>query len=231
MKLYIICEGQSEQAFVDHALAPYLYANGCQMEICAPILKSPKVNNQSHKGGRITFLRIKSYIEKFLKQEQDCFITTFIDFYALGNDFPGYKEAQIITDLYNKIASLEQAFIKEINNKRVIPYLQIHEFETLYFADSDTFTQTDDTLDTIALKHIKKNFEQVNAQFINPEEINNSHKTAPSKRIEQFFESIQLKYKKPYYATLYAQSCNIKILREKCQHFNTWINQILTYKL
>lgn len=96
--LYIICEGQSEQQFVKMALTPYLNANGCDITITAPILKSPKAKNQSHKGGDVTFERLKNYVEKFLKQEHNCIVTTLIDFYALSNDFPCYNEAHNITD-------------------------------------------------------------------------------------------------------------------------------------
>lgn len=101
--------------------------------------------------------------------------------------------------------------------------MQLHEFETFYFADTDNFLEIDHTLASIKAK-----ITQINQEFKhNPESINNSYHTAPSKRIEQFFKSVELKYKKPLYAGLYAQQCDIKILLNKCQHFNDWINKIL----
>lgn len=218
--LQIICEGYSEQEFVKGVLAQYLFKNN--LILSAPILKSPKTRNQSHKGGNITFERVRSYAEILLKQRSDRMITTFIDFYALSNDFPGYDKALKISDLYTKIKLLENEFSREINDPRVIPYFQLHEYETLYFADCDNFISVDPRINII-----KQDFDQVNCDFANPEEINGGNITAPSKRIESFLKNIKLGYDKRVYAALYAEKCDIVLLRQKCKHFNEWIEKLL----
>lgn len=111
-------------------------------------------------------------------------------------------------------------------NNRFIQKLTIENFKSIKrlndFADTDNFISTDPDI-----KLLLESFKMINQKFVNPEEINNSPNTAPSKRIEQFFNSINLKYKKTIYAELYAQNSNIEVLREKRQNFNKWIEKLL----
>lgn len=141
-RLYIICEGQSEQKFVDGALIPYIRSINQNIDISAPILKNFKAKDQSHKGGRVSYHRLKQYIENFNKQES-CLITTFVDYYRLGNDFPDYSVTQTIPDIYNRIEKLEHTMASHIKLSNFIPYIQIHEYEMLYFADLDNFINVD----------------------------------------------------------------------------------------
>lgn len=228
--LYIICEGQSEQIFVDKLLIPYLYEKSrtkfAGYGLSAPALRSPKAKNQASKGGNVSYIRLKNHIEHFIKQTPNCHITTFIDFYGIGNDFPNYNQLTAITDIYQKITQLETDL--QLIDDRIIPYIQLHEFETVYFADISGFVSSDSNLIEINqdLINICSNFNHC------PESINNSPITAPSKRIEQLMEQkLQLKYKKTFYASLYVSDANyhkIDMIRGLCPHFDSWINKLLT---
>ena len=59
--------------------------------------------------------------------------TTMFDLYALPNDFPDYEAAKALGEPYKRVAALETAFAKAINDERFIPYIQLHEFEALLF--------------------------------------------------------------------------------------------------
>ena len=223
--LYIICEGTSEAIFVQKRLAEYLYAKGCKYSIFAPILKSPKAKNQANKGGNVGFNRLKSYIEKFLLQESDCLISTFVDFYAIGNDFPNYTKLANYNNVYEQVNILETDL--QVIANRVIPYLQLYEYETLYFAALDSFVDTDPTLNKI-----KNKLERINQAFDNkPELVNNGKTTAPSKRIEDLMATeLNLKYKKTWYAERFTVECNnksIDLIRGRCPHFDAWITKLI----
>ena len=70
----------------------------------------------------------------FHRDEKHCF-TTMFDFYALSTDFPSYGlEMQ---NPYQKVNALEDAFGENVNAQNFIPYIQLHEFEALLFADLD----------------------------------------------------------------------------------------------
>jgi len=230
--LYIICEGPSEQIFVEKLLIPYLYekhvTNFSGYRILAPVLRSPKTRNQENKGGDVSYIRLKNHIEHFIKQTPDCCITTFIDFYGIGNDFPNYNQLSTIVDSYQKIAQLE-IDLRSIDS-RITPYIQLHEYETVYFADMSGFIATDSKLQGLESKFI-----DILARFNSrPELINNSSATAPSKRITKILQDeCNLNYKKAktFYATLYVASGGyiqkIDVIRGLCPHFNEWIIKLL----
>jgi hypothetical protein len=64
----------------------------------------------------------------------DCWFTTMFDLYALPNDFPGFDDSLKTGDKYEWVRMLEKQFGKDINHHRFIPYIQLHEFETLVLA-------------------------------------------------------------------------------------------------
>ena len=230
--LYIVCEGQSEQIFVKNLLIPYLYAkhtNGfSEYNISAPILRSPKARVQSNKGGDVRYERVKNHIEHLIQQTQDCYVTTFIDFYALGNDFPSSVNLSSINGAVAQ-AKMLASDLQKIDH-RVIPYIQLHEYEMIYFADVAGLIATDSKL-----KPISQGMSVILANFNNdPEQINNSPTRAPSKRIQNLFASQLLNYKdsKVFYANLYANSSEfinkVDKIRASCTHFNDWIVQLLS---
>lgn len=113
---------------------------------------------------------------------------------------------------------------------RVIPYIQLHEYETIYFADITGFVATDNK----KLQPIIQDMSDILVQFNNePELINNSQTTAPSKRIQGLFENQKLNYEKSktFYAELYSADRNyiykIDLIRSLCPHFNNWITELL----
>ena len=73
--IYIICEGQSEEEFVNTILRPHF--NNYGIYDVRPILMS---TSKGHKGGDVKFDRLKFNIEKLLNREHDVIVTTFIDY-------------------------------------------------------------------------------------------------------------------------------------------------------
>jgi hypothetical protein len=86
--IYIICEGQTEEEFVNAILRPYF--NSHQVYDVRPILMS---TSKGHKGGDVKYDRLKSNIDKLLLSEQDILVTTFIDFLDLKVIFHNLKLA------------------------------------------------------------------------------------------------------------------------------------------
>ena len=97
--IYIICEGQTEEEFVNGILRPYF--NSHQIYDVRPILMT---TSKGHKGGDVKYDRLKFNIDKLLKRETDILVTTFIDYFRLRNDFPKYDVAQ---EKQNKIQRVD----------------------------------------------------------------------------------------------------------------------------
>ena len=64
------------------------------------------------------------------------------DFYALPKDFPGVKDAEKLQNDIDKVNCLENALFEDIkkfqgdfDDNRFIPYIQLHEFEALFYTN------------------------------------------------------------------------------------------------
>ena len=68
-------------------------------------------------------------------RKPDGVFTTLFDLYALPDDFPDSSKAKTEPEPYRKAAILEKALSDDINaafgDKRFVPYVQLHEFESL----------------------------------------------------------------------------------------------------
>ena len=217
MILYILCEGQSEEAFINQVLKPYFQNTKPQLDFKPIITKtSPR-----YKGGGLKYHRIKKEILSLLNHKE-AFVSTFFDYYALHNGFPQYNNQQ--GDIYQKIDSLEKAFCDDINGnlhpKRFFPHIQPHEFEALLFSDISKIIETD-TLWQGNKTYLAK-LQSITNQFPNPELINNSTQTSPSHRLEAIFPT----YQKVFHSKNIAQKITITHIRTKCRHFNEWCEKI-----
>ena len=202
--IYIICEGQTEEEFVNGILRPYF--NSYQIYDVRPILMT---TSKGHKGGDVKYDRLKFNIDKLLMRETDILVTTFIDFFRLKNDFPKFAEAQQINNKIQRVEILEQALANAINNTRFIPYIQLHEFEGLLFASKDGF----EFLPDLKQASLKSLLLAVNEKE-NPEELNDGELTAPSKRLEQLIPGFDKN--KPFYGGLIAEVNTINAVLDRC---------------
>lgn len=212
--IYILCEGQTEEEFVISCLRPYL--NDFGIFDVRPILMS---TSKTSKGGDVKFGRLKHNAERILASEHDIIVTTFIDFFRIKSDFPGYSDAYLIRDKFTRVAILEEKMRQNINNERFIPYIQLHEFEGLFFASPAGF----EYLSIIPHKNMERLYEAVR-EHDNPELLNDGEDTAPSKRLQLLIPG----YKKILYGSMIAQEVSVATMLERCTRFHHWINLLIS---
>lgn len=218
-RCYVICEGQTEETFIRDVIAPIL-ANQ-QIYLTARLIPTSKGN----KGGALSYERVKRFIINSLKEEQ-VFITTFFDLYALDNGFPNFSESQKQVDVYNKVTQIEQAFKDDIIEEntsfasRFFPYIQPYEFEGLLFTDIAKLTEVEITWAkaTNDLQAIRHNVET-------PEHINEGYETKPSARLKKFLNNPN--YRKTYHGLLAIKEIGIDKLLTECRHFSQWYKQLV----
>lgn len=80
-RVIAVCEGETEQEFCKEALSNYLQEY--KIWIVAPIIKKSG-------GGIVPWSVLKYQIDGHLKAEEDCFVTTLIDWYGIkaSHNFP-----------------------------------------------------------------------------------------------------------------------------------------------
>ena len=209
--VYIYCEGQTEESFVNSILYPY-FSN---MDIYAtPIIhKTKRTPSKSYKGGVRKYKPIKDELIK-LCNNPNVFVTTMLDYYGMPNDTPAidYKDS---SSLYNQIEHIENAITKDIGCDNLVFNLLVHEFESLLFSDTKAFN-------TIANERAVEKLQAMRLSAETPEHINNSVTTAPSKRIESVIED----YSKVRQGIIVAKKIGINKMISECRHFADWINKI-----
>ena len=82
VRVKIVVEGQSEEAFVNDVLAPTFWP---QQVYLFPILLG--VPGQT--GGRPSYARLKKDLLLHLKQDQSAYCSMMLDYYGLGLGYPG----------------------------------------------------------------------------------------------------------------------------------------------
>lgn len=213
-RIIIICEGQTEQTFCNKVLKTH-FSN---FDI---ITNYPTIKKTC--GGIPSWEAIKKQIENSLSEGSRPYVSTMIDLYGLHTNkhFPNFSECIKITDKYKRTHAIESAMhfdVREDLRDRFLPYIQLHEFEGLLFSDSSAFEALFDRKDYLDYNYLQKTFRESD----NPELINNGEHTAPSKRLLKSIEG----YNKRLHGELLATHIGLDKIREKCSHFNEWIQTI-----
>jgi len=224
MKLInIIVEGTSEEIFVKDVLEKHFTPMGKYVSARKIRTGWDKNNNKPAKGGLSSYGKFQKEVQSWIfsdKGRPNCFYTSFIDLYAFpkGQGSPYKKEIQNITNPYERIKSLEEAILRDINDPRFIPYVQLHEFEAFLLTDPDKLLTMYPDQQHAVNKLIK------NIGSVKPEEINENPQTSPSKRIIKYLPAYE--GQKAQVGPLVSQEIGINILRDKCPHFNEWITKL-----
>lgn len=207
-RVYLLVEGQTEEPFVRELLAPHYTRMGLHL---IPILVS---TSPGHKGGLVSYVKVKPQIERLCKQDGAACVTTMFDLYALPNDFPGKNgsEWKHQRSGEHKAQLVEAELFLDIGQHNFIPYIQVHEFEALLFVEPRQFAKWTDNSVVLQIETIAANRR--------PEEINDKPATAPSRRILAAMPD----YQKPFHGPLIACDTGLDAIRAACPHFGRWLD-------
>ena len=219
MTLIVHVEGQTEERFVIELLAPHLSGHGFSTN-------QPRFIGGG--GGGITSWAVAQRdIVGHLEEDHVCVVTTMVDYYGLPRTgtsaWPGRAEASRLP-FPDKAPAVEDALSASVreqmspgfNRSRFVPYVMMHEFEALLFSDCTAFARGIDR------PQLGEDFQQIRDAFANPEEIDDSPDTAPSKRVEALVPG----YQKPFLGTLAALEIGLGTMREECPHFGSWLDYL-----
>jgi len=215
IEVVVIVEGKTEEIFINSILKDYLASKKIYI---TPI----QISKPGQKGGDVKFSRAIKDISLHLKQRSDTYISSFFDYYGIKGDWPGLDDAKRKT-IPSEIASVinsatQRAVDQELSDYRsdirFIPYIAIHEFESLLFSDSIKIAS--------ALNLSVDSIQIIIDQFGDPEKINNSPITAPSKRLEKLYP----RYKKTSTGIKAARNIGITKMRKECKVFDNWLCQL-----
>lgn len=214
-RVHIICEGHTEEMFVNELLVPHMATQGI-------IISPAKMGRPGHKGGKVNYQRLLIELKNRLLKDRDCYCTTLFDYYGLPNRFPGKSNSdklKVSQDKFNLITkALHDQVTSDIGEaaNRFIPYIQLHEFEALLFSKPELLAQS------LQQCSLETDFHKIRNNYASPEDINDSPHTAPSKRIQLLYPS----YDKPIHPVLAAIDIGLNVIRQNCLLFDSWLKSI-----
>lgn len=213
-RVYLLVEGQTEEAFVRELLEPHYARLGLYL---TPIIAR---TSPGHKGGVVSYAKIKPQLQRLCSQDGGVHVSTMFDLYALPPDFPGKADpAYTANDSgQHKASFLEVRLAEDIDRANFIPNLMVHEFEALLFVEPRKFAEWTD------LKRAVINLGEQARMYETPEDINDSPESAPSKRILKAMPS----YQKTFHGPLIACEIGLDAMRKVCPHFNEWLVKLET---
>ncbi|MCF8003013.1 MAG: DUF4276 family protein [Chromatiaceae bacterium] len=101
-------------------------------------------------------------------------------------------------------------------DRKLLPYVQCHEFEALLFSDIEAF----DWLLDAWTETTRAAMQEILADIPDPEAINDSKQTAPSKRLDAIFGG---RYSKTEHGPLIAETIGLAVIRAHCPRFDCWL--------
>lgn len=213
-RLLIYVEGQTEETFVRDLLAPHLWRLG--IDPIPTIARTKRTKSGiTFKGGITSYMRVKSDLQRLFDDANAIAVTTMLDYYHLPIDFPG-KDELPSGSCFDRVQFLENRLAQDINQRRFMPFLALHEFEALLFSQVNEIET--------AFPDVKmKGKLAIEAQaFKTPEEINEGPSTHPSARILKHAPG----YRKPLHGPIIAKRIGLAQIRSRCDHFDDWLARL-----
>lgn len=214
----VLCEGFAEMDFVLKVLAPHLSPG----TTCSPSLLGKKVKHgkASARGGVIKYEPVRRQIFDALGSERSTtVVTTMIDLYRFPTDFPNYRTISAERSSMVRVNKLESAMHDQFHRTpRFIPYVQLHEFESLVFADLEVLRlRYEDAPSLMGLQRLIND-----THGLPPESINLTPSGAPSKRLLKHVP----RYDKRIDGITAISEIGVDRLRDVCPHFGQWLTKL-----
>ena len=196
VRLAISVEGPTEERFIQKSIVSHLQDHG--------VYASPLLLGGG--GGDVSIPRIRKDLNNLANSFDK--VTTLYDFYG----FRGKADTDTKESLEQKIVESVAIPLRD----KIIPYVQMYEFEGILFTSPNAI---ENNIQEPGLSDWAAGI-LLNAEN-DPEKINDSPQTAPSKRL-----LAKSNYIKTVHGPNIAQEIGLAALRERCIGFNAWISSL-----
>ena len=222
-RLLALVEGHTEVGFVEELLRPHLLMHGYS-SVAARLLGDARPRRQ--RGGIRPWHSVRRDIVRHLREDSGLLVTTMLDFYGLPSAgdgaWPG-RDAAHSVGTHRKGVVVCAALAADVADalatdslSRFIPFVAVHEFEGLLFADCAALARAvyrdDKAAELLAIR----------AAYGSPEDINDHPATAPSKRLAALLPE----YDKIVAGVLAAQEIGLPKIRRECPTFDRWLGEL-----
>lgn len=219
MKIYVVCEGQTEETFVRDVMAPGLRALGLTL------VGEQVETSEGHRGGALNYDRVRKHLRNRLLSKGAPVVTTFFDLYRLDKRFPGYEDSLKQNGLSRRLSTLTTALHADVVQlagcmpQRFIPFIQPYEFEALLFSDVGLTVSIEQGWSRAAAP-----LQTARDQAESPEHINDGEHTKPAARLKKALTNPG--YHKPRHGPIAAQLIGLSKIEAECKFFAAWAGQL-----
>ena len=200
-RLFVFCEGQTEETFTNIVLAPHFDAmfRATAYPLLLPTRKG--AHDRRHKGGWNNYRIARYFMTGIMEQH--------------------HRAGVWFTTPREKAIDLEKAMGRDVTSDRLwrfTPHLQLHEFEALLLADVEMFV--------IEFPDRARAIARLKAEIhgLAPEDVNGGRETHPSMRITRHIPEYQ--GLKPSAGPILASRIGLPRLRQTCPHFADWLSEL-----
>ena len=215
IRLNLLVEGHSEEVFVNRVLVPHLAARGVFGSV--RMVTTSRGMGRAGRGGLVGYWNVRVDLIHWLRGDRrpDARFTTLFDWYRLPGDFPGVAMAAGLSDLSARVECLERELSRDLGDARLIPYLQLHEFEALILADATKLlTMFPDQQEAVEALTAVADGEG------GPEAVNLDN--PPSKRVQELIP----RYNKKVAAAQVADAVGLQTMRRRCPRFHAYMSRL-----
>jgi hypothetical protein len=223
IRLHVLAEGETEEGFVNEVLklAPELVERHIFVDVHR--ITTGRRHGRQFRGGFVKYEHLARDLTLWMKEDQneDSWFTTMIDLHRLPTDFPGSATVSSTLAGRDRVTALQAELSKDMLarlgnlsvGQRLIPYIQLHEFEALLFSDPQAFLAAFPGAQS-AVSHLTA----IRRRFRSPEDID-----TPSRHILSVLQD----YDKPASPLIIAKQIGLPTIRSQCPHFDDWLSQLL----
>ena len=210
-------EGQTEETFVRDILTAELSERSVISDVHR--ITTGRKRGTVNRGGFVGYTHLRRDLSLWMKQDKSsgARFTTMFDLYRLPVDFPWIDECRTRSDPFQKIKILKSELANDLDDYRLIPYIQLHEFEALLFSDPAAF------LSAFPENHFEvAELGRIRQAFASPEHIDDGPHTAPSKQICRLLKG----YAKTSHGRTIAKTIGLTRMRSECANFDAWVGEL-----
>lgn len=208
----IVVEGQTEEAFVQQVLAAYV---GSRVHL-QPIITKTKVTARGAYRGGGAWSHYRDILRRLIHQPHWSLVTTLIDFYAFPADGPGRDCHPGPHPSPRDCARARSAAMAEALPGPWLPFVLLHEFETLVIAAG---SKQDSVLGD---ERAPLDFRRMIEQAGEAELVDDGQDSAPSKRVQARLPG----YRKARDGAAVVGGCDLSLTMQECPGFGQWVDRL-----
>lgn len=213
----VLVEGQTESAFVANVLAPWMQDFG--VYVTPVIVKTSRLaDGKTFKGGGSDWKHYERDLRRLLGSSQFRWVSILVDFYAYPGNGPAAQCCHGSHEPRRCGEARTQAMREVITDRRFVPHVVLHEFETWVFAAAMGASHL--LGDSQVARSLQVEAETVGGDV---ELLNDSPQTAPSKRVLRCWPE----YDKATDGIEVIREAGLEAVMDRCPGLKSWVAQLL----